>query len=163
MLARPYIGDARSVAPVENGETLSRAQSVRLMKTYATELGARVRQVCSQMPAYNWAILVGAAVAGLAGGFSFWRITSALSCATFGTMLIFAGMILLLLYKGSGPISSILQKSPFYAIVFGAMAAFGTVEQLIVCRQKNIEPAKGKESDKGAGELSSAKQSWRNA
>jgi len=65
----------------------------------------------------------------------FWRFTSALCCAALGTLLVFAGMILLLLYKGAGPISSISAKQSFYLGVFIVMTAFGTIEQLLLCQR----------------------------
>jgi hypothetical protein len=133
------------------------------MKSYAIEFDASARQVYSQMPGYKGAALAAVAAVGAAGGFWFRRVASALCFAVLGTAFIFAGMILLLLQKGSGAISGIFHKPPFYAIVFLAMAAFGAVEQLILCKQKKERAEKAGEDDKGGDESASARRSWRTA
>jgi hypothetical protein len=78
-------------------------------------------------------------------GFIISRFVSALACSTVGTALVFAGMIFLLLYKGSGPLSYIYQRSWFFLLVFAVMAAGGTAIQLLLCgsghHTKAVEPA----------------------
>src|SRR3990172_7449861 len=164
VLARPYLGEAWvAVTPAKQSDALSWVQSARIMKSYAIEFDASVRQVYSEMPGYNRAILAAAAAAGAAGGFGFRRVASALCFAVSGTAFIFAGMILLLLQKGSAAISGIFHKPAFYAIVFLAMAAFGAVEQLIFCKQKKEESAKVGKDGKGGDESASVRRSWRTA
>jgi hypothetical protein len=164
VLAGPYLGEAWiAVTPAKQGDTLSWAQSARLMGSYAIEFDASTKQVYSQMPGYKRAILAAVAAAGAAGGFWFRRVASALCFAVSGAALIFAGMILLLLQKGSAPISGIFERSAFYAIVFLAMAAFGAVEQLIFCKQKKEETVKVGEGGKGGDESPSVRKSWRTA
>lgn len=64
----------------------------------------------------------------------FWRLLSAFIFSVFGTAAIFAGLTLLLIYKGSQPVTLIAQKQYFFASVFVAMAVFGTIEQLVFCK-----------------------------
>jgi len=78
-----------------------------------------------------------------------------------GTMFIFAGMILLLLYKGSAPISAIFHKAPVYATVFAAMAAFGAVVQLVFCRQGKRKSRRVEQPGKGGEESQPAERNWR--
>ncbi len=164
VLARPYLGDAWvAVRPAKQSDTLGWAQSARLMKSYAVELDASAGQAYSQMPGYKKAILAAVAAAGAAGGFWLRRAAPALCFALLGTALVFAGMILLLLQKGSPAITGILGKSSFYAIVFLAMAAFGAVEQLIFCKQKKNESVKVGRDGNGGDESPSARRSWRTA
>ena len=111
------------------------------------------------MPAYSWAVIAVLAAVFIAAGFYFWRLTSALCCAAFGTLIIFAGMIVLLLNKGAEPVSYINSRSSFFAVVLIAMVAFGTIEQLLFCRQ----PVTGKRAKKKRGEEpGETPQSWRN-
>lgn len=121
----------QSRKPVE-GPTLSVGESAQLMKAYAINFGDEIKQACSKMPLYNWAIIAVLVVISIVAGFYLQRLTSALSCAALGTLLIFAGMILLLFYKGSVPIGIIYNKPLFYAAVFGVMVAFGTIVQLLL-------------------------------
>lgn len=95
-------------------------------------------------------------------GFFFRRLVPALCCAALGTILIFAGMILLLLHKGSMPVSYISSRQPFYAVVFAAMIAFGTIEQLLFCRCAGKKSIAKKETSKGKQETSKPLSNWRN-
>jgi hypothetical protein len=63
------------------------------------------------------------------------RLLSALILSVLGTALAFTGLILLLIYKGSEPVTYIVQKQYFFAAVFAIMAGFGTIEQLLFCKK----------------------------
>jgi hypothetical protein len=97
----------------------------------------------------------------LTGGYFFWRLFSAVFCSASGTILVFAGMTLLLLYKGAAPAKSIAGKQSFYLAVVAGMFAFGTVEQLLLCRRFGKKPLRKKQADKDKEEISKAPQSWR--
>jgi hypothetical protein len=135
-----------------------------LAKPY-TEISAdfstEIKRACLQMPLYCWAIIVALAVIFILAGFFLWRLTSALCCATLGTFLIFTGMILLLLYKGAAPISSLYSRAPFYAAIFAAMTAFGTMEQLLLCQRAKEKLTRRKETNKGKKGPHETRMSWR--
>jgi hypothetical protein len=114
-----------------------------VLKAYVVDFGNMVKQAAWHMRSYAWAIMAALSIIVLVAGFYLRRLTSALCCAVLGTMLIFAGMISLLLYKGSVPISGICDKPLFFGGVFGAMIAFGAVVQLLLC-QKQEKSAKRK-------------------
>ncbi len=119
------------------GDEMTVSRSLQAATDFASDFTNTIKYTCSQMPAYNWAIIAAAFVLLLVAGFFLWRFTSALCCAFMGTVCIFAGMILLLIFKGSLPITAVCSRSPFYLSVFAAMIAFGTVEQLLLCRMKS--------------------------
>ena len=165
VLARLYVGIPEEAIPTNQsrmsirGPALSVDESVQLMKAYIIALGDKIKQACSQMPLYNWAIIAVLVVISITGGFYFWRLTSALCCAVLGAVLIFAGMILLLLYKGAMPVTGIYRSPSLYAAVFITMAAFGTVEQLLLCPWLKSKAIRRKEAkrDKAAHR----KHKWR--
>lgn len=130
-----------------------------VLKTYLVDFGNMVKQAALHMRTCTWPIMAALAVVVLAGGLFLRRLTSALCCAVLGTMLIFAGMILLLLYKGSVPISGICNRSLFYAGVFGAMTAFGTVIQLLLCPRLEKSAKRKKEVESDAPQKK--KHGWR--
>ena len=78
-------------------------------------------------------------------------------------MLIFTGMISLVLYKGSLPISIIRYKFLYYAAVFGFMVVFGTFVQLLLGPSLEKKVKKGKKGKKGKKDDSEqrAHNSWR--
>jgi hypothetical protein len=164
VLAGPYIENAGEATSIEWDEmrNLSTQQTVETAKAYIADFVAETKRIFSQMPVYNWAIIAALAVFFIAVGFSRQRLTSAFCCAALGTMLIFAGMILLLLYKGAAPISRICQNQLYYLGVFAAMTAFGTTEQLLFCQRikERLTRKKGKSKDGKEPEKISA--FWRN-
>jgi hypothetical protein len=149
-----------------SAKTASRTQardirsSLTVMESYSFDAGQKVRQTWSDMPALNWGVIVLAVLVAIVAGFFLWRLVSAFCCAALGTTLIFAGMISLLLYKGSAPITAIYNRPSFYGIAFAAMTAFGTVEQLIFCRPKK-EAKRKKRSRADDGQSEPKKQRWR--
>jgi hypothetical protein len=168
ILAGPYIGIEDNLKRYPEYETgnitmsLNTQLSIKMAKKYIAEFVTEIEQIFSQMPVYNWAIIAALAVFFIAAGFSRQYLTSAFCCAALGTMLIFAGMILLLLYKGAAPISWICQNRVFYQSIFGIMTGFGMAEQLLFCHRikERLTRKKGKSKDgKGLEEVS---VSWRN-
>jgi hypothetical protein len=154
VLAGPYIENSEEVIPANQSKmpaqspALSVRESIEEVKAYIADVSEKIKQACSQMPVYRWLILLMLVVILIAVGFFLWRLASALCCSALGTTLIFAGMILLLLYKGSVPISSIYNKPPFYGAVFATMTVFGTMEQLLLCQRAKRESIRKKGADK---------------
>jgi len=118
---------------LENG-VFNAEQSLEITKMYIADLASSLKRACSQMPGYNWVIVAALGGIVILGGFYAERLTSALCCSVLGTVLIFSGMILLLLYKGTTVISYIFERPLFYAGVSLAMISFGTIEQLVLCK-----------------------------
>lgn len=125
------------------------------------DFSTKIKQACLQMPAYSWVIIAVLLVIFIMAGIFLWRLTSALCCAALGTMLIFAGMILLLLYKGAVPISYICSRTLFYTVVLVAMMAFGTIEQLLLSKPAKRQSIAKKETSKGKQEPDKKLPSWR--
>jgi hypothetical protein len=167
VLARPHLQSANAASPshpagtLPQGQTATVRQSIETTKAYAVNLGQAIKRTCSEMPAYSWAILAAAVVLSVVAGLCLRRLVWALCCAVLGTSLIFAGLILLMLYKGAAPITRIAMRSPFYAAVFAGMAAFGTVEQLLLCCRREKRSAKGKKADKDEEEPEHRGIGWR--
>ncbi|HUV63495.1 MAG TPA: hypothetical protein VMW24_06320 [Sedimentisphaerales bacterium] len=140
VLAGPYIESPQAVSAANHDGASARtttgrdAAGMEELKAYALDVGGSIKRAAWQMPVQKWAIIALLAVIVLVGGFALWRPTAALCFSVLGTILISVGMILLLLYKGAGPVSRISSRPLIYAGVFTAMALFGTVEQLLLCR-----------------------------
>jgi len=167
ILAKPYFEEPAVVMPTEKPTRLTVEQSLDVVKTYISDCVDEAKQVGSQMPLYNLVILGGLGVIFLAGGFIFWNSVSALCCATLGTILVFGGMILLLLYKGAEPITNIGSDKSFYSSVFMAMVLSGTALQLLLFRQgikKQTEPGDGGQAEgkETGGRREKPKSGWRN-
>ena len=123
------------------------------LKRFGLDAVRKIKRVGTEIPLKIWAIIAAPAVIFLICGVILWRFTSALFFSVLGTMVLFFGMMLLLLYKGSEPVAQIRGKPIIYAGVFLAMAAFGTIEQLLLCKgskkKKVTEIQPGEEKSKG--------------
>ncbi len=167
ILAGPNIEQAQepsSVRPAEippYGSTLSVRESTEKMKTYIIDAAQKLKQACLRMPVYYWAIILVMVLIFIVAGLFLRRLASAFCCSTLGTTLIFTGMILLLLNKGALPVSRIRSKPSFYATVFIAMVAFGTFEQLLLCKRLKSRSAGKRKAGKKKGEPDRVKESWR--
>ena len=145
-------------------DKMSISSSLQAAMDFASNLPGTIKENGSSMPAYNWAIIAAVTVLFIAAGFWLWRLTSALCCATMGTACIFAGMILLLIFKGSYPITAVSSKAPFHLGVFAVMTAFGTAEQLLLCKTKTSKkqsPTQKQKADKKEPEKKHF--DWRNS
>lgn len=165
VLAGPYVERSQPVNTAEPnelsaGSTGDGNKNMEELKAYAVDVGKKLKQAAWRMPALRWGIIALLALLFFAGGFAFWRLNAAICFSVLGTMLIFAGMILLLLYKGSEPVGRISGRPLFYAGVFTAMAVFGTLEQLLLCRGSKSQATRtGKTGLQKKG--SQKKRNWR--
>ncbi len=167
-LTRAYPAKAERAAPINRYEIQNQAepytarQTVRILGAYLHDIATDIKSACLQMPAFNRLIVAALVAVPIALAFFFSPLTSAFCCAALGTISIFAGMILLLLYKGSAPLGSIYHRVPFYTVVFLAMTAFGTAEQLVFCQRTNKKQAAKKQTAKPKQEHELTKKlNWR--
>lgn len=167
ILACPYIERSDAAIPTnhdevsEQGLTVSASGSLKILKIHTVNCIYEIKQACPKMPVYNWLIIVTSAVIFIPAGLYLYRLASAFCCAALGTILIFAGMILLLLYKTSAPISHICHSSSFYLAVFTAMITFGTLEQMLICKSPKRQPTRKKQTNKAQQTPDEAIPRWR--
>ncbi|MHC4665783.1 MAG: hypothetical protein ACYS9T_07485 [Planctomycetota bacterium] len=128
---------------------------------HKVDFAADGHQAYINLPAYSWLIVAAPSAILVLAGVYLRRLTSAFCCAALGTIFLFAGMILLLDYKGIAPLESIRGSPPFYAAVFVAMTAFGTAEQLLLCRSKKPKSVTKKEAEKESEDAGKIAKSWR--
>lgn len=142
----PYPGQAVQVQ--DGTEPVGVKQSLEIIEAYTANFFGGIKWACREVPAYGWAVMTMLAVLFGLSGFFLWRLTSVLYCSAFGTVLVFGGMVLLLLYKGAEPISRIGANGSFYGGIFAAMTGFGTIEQLLLCAGAGKKEKKEADKDK---------------
>jgi hypothetical protein len=141
-------------------QRLTVQDSLGVIRSYSLDVVDGVRYAAGRLLPIHWAVVAAVAAGLLTLGVLFRLLAGAMSCAILGTALTFAGLILLLIFKGSSPIRRMETVPLFYGAVFAGMAAFGTVEQFLLYRGTGEKPkAKAGKSRPGDGEL---RHSWRN-
>jgi hypothetical protein len=138
ILAEPYFEKAENIeaqSQMSEQTTITGLdETLEELKTFGLDAGEKIKQAGIKIPVMIWAIIAAPAVIFLICGVILWRFNSAMFFSVLGTMVISFGMILLLSYKGIEPLSHIRGKPLIYAAVFLAMAAFGTIVQLLICK-----------------------------
>ena len=120
---------------------------VVLGAVYKTDFAQGIKHAACQTPVHCWIIVGALVLISVMAGFYLRRLVSALCCAAVGTVTVFAGMILLLVYKGADPVGHISSKPSFYSSVFAVMTGFGTFEQLLLYQHHAEEPRSKKEPE----------------
>ena len=105
-----------------------------------------IKDIIQQIQSHQWVIIVALPILLIIAGCFLWRLTSAMCYSTLGTVLIFAGMIMLLLFKRAMPITAISNRRPFFAAVIIAMIAFGTLVQVLLCGKEHSKILPEKEN-----------------
>ena len=114
-------------------EKLTAQQSLEAARSYAFDCADNVKSAARRLGPVDLAVLAAVGLVLLVLGLIFTRLAGALVCSVFGTVLIFAGMTALLILKGSTPIARMQTQGAFYGLVLLGMAAFGTLEQFLLC------------------------------
>ncbi len=139
---------------------LNEIQTLQFLQTTLVNFVRYLEDVYHGMPSHYWLIVPVLIAVFIAAGIFCWHLICAWLWATAGTIFIFAGMVSLLLYKGSSPISAISNSGNYYAAIFSAMMVLGTVVQLLLFHHiKTKEPKAVAKSDNP--EAQPQQQNWR--
>ncbi len=158
--------------PVEGGKTLlgkpeaGRAdqrltvhESLEVTWIYTLDVADRARLVVRSLAWADDAVLGVVVLVLLVLGLLFGRLAGVLVCSMLGTALIAAGLIVLLIFKGSAPISLVHRQGALYSLVLLGMAAFGALEQLVLCPAPKQHTKAGPRESRSRGDES--EHHWR--
>jgi len=173
VLAGPYFEPVETTTTQnEMSEQTTKAdlgESIEELKAFAFDAGKKIKQAGIKKPKQKWAIVAAPAVICIVGGIILWRLTSALFFSVLGTMVVFLGIILLLSYKAIEPVGHVRGNPLIYGIVFIAMAASGTIVQLLLSKSTKkqkvtiIKASKEKKDTKDQEPEQIEEQDWRSA
>ncbi|MHC4300234.1 MAG: hypothetical protein ACYS7Y_23415 [Planctomycetota bacterium] len=168
VFSAPYFEtEVRNVMP-ERTTKASLDESLYEIKMFGRDAGGKIKQAGEKIPAHIWVIITAPAAISLIFGAAVWRYTIALFFSVLGTMVVSLGVMLLLSYKGTDFVSLIRSRPLISAAVFLAMAASGTIAQLLLCKSSKkqkvteIKPREKQDKDKQEPE-EIVEQDWRSA
>ena len=140
----------RAVSPESMGvaaERLSVRESLEVVRVYGVELADRAVAETRRFLPMHWAILASVGSGLLMLSVLFGRLAEAMTCSAVGAVLISVGLVVLLMFKGSAPVTHMEPRAVSCGLVLLGMAVFGTVEQLCLCRPARPEmPPKGRKT-----------------
>ena len=161
MLTWHYDATANLDPPVKKINTpMNAQQTLNFFFNFSANFINYAKDISRNIPPYGWLIIPLLIVAFTAGGIFFWNLICAWCWSTLGTTFIFGGMVSLLLYKGSTPITCFFHKSAFYIPAFVGMTCIGTLVQLLLFRDLNA-PIIKKHTETDNLEQQSSPQRWR--
>jgi len=117
--------------PAHN-DKLSVSETVDEMVFYAKAVTAQVDGARVRMSWWKKLVICGLVMILTAAGLISRRFVPVVSWSVLGTVLVFGGMVFLLVYKGSRPVSAIAAGKSFYGTVFVGMCVFGAVVQSVL-------------------------------
>lgn len=139
---------------------LNQKQTLEFIGQNIGDFALHMNDIYRSVPNYNWLIVPLLIVVFVTAGIFCWNLICAWLFATAGTIFIFAGIISLLFYKGSAPISAIFNNGNYFAAVFSAMMVLGTIVQLLLFH--HIKPRAASEKIKTDNSKEpSGSQGWR--
>ena len=108
-------------------------ESVEWAQAKIEQIRQRIKEAVTGIPqSRKMAAIAAVVIIGLLGLWR-WRLICAATCSVIGTLLIYSGMMLLLLYKGSEPFNKIIESRQLFALIAIVMTVAGVVLQLLLC------------------------------
>jgi len=146
--------------PTKVSAKLTPVQTAEQIKARSLNAADTLLILAEKMPLMGWPAVAIAAVVLAVLGMLLGRLMVAVGCSGLGTTMIFAGMIGLLLYKGSAPLTYIYSRSSFFCAVFFGMVAAGAVTQMILCRPPKLKILKDHEKEIGKKKHNPGEHKW---
>jgi hypothetical protein len=116
----------------QNDKPIPTQDAIRLSKEMVSYFGYKTMDNIKTASIVAFAAAIVTLLAAGFAAFAMPRIFIAVVSSSLGSAVIFAGMVLLLFYKGSKPINCIAEKDRFYIMILAAMMVFGALVQLIL-------------------------------
>jgi hypothetical protein len=120
--------------------TMASGLLILVVKNYRGEEKLNLDDLISSMQQFDLVMMIVISIVLFSIGIFLWRFAAALFYSTLGTGFVFAGMISLLSFKGSLPITAITNSERFYLLVLGSMIVFGAIVQLLFAQKNKPQP-----------------------
>jgi len=127
-------------------QQLNARETTAAFGSLAADLSTEIQAKSKEMPPVQWIVVAITATVIITVSILLHGFVTALGTSALGTILIFSGLIILLLFKESGAITAIYNNYPLYGAIFIAMVCLGTVVQLLFCPKKKKQKVVEKES-----------------
>ncbi len=119
-------------AVVERIPVATIQESLEKLQEFGADVVSAMGSGASNVPVGWWVVLAAEVIGIIIVGSFLRKPAAAMCCAMLGTMLLFVGMGLLLVHKGSAPFSRMVGDGKFYGTIFASMTLFGTIVQLVL-------------------------------
>ena len=140
-------------------QSTSARESINIVRSYGADLADNIKRAGQKMDLTRWLVVAVASLVVFASGLFFRNATGAITFSILGTTLIWIGLGVLLMFKGSRPVERIEHDALGFGFAAVGMVVFGSLEQYVLCRHADRKrKAKQHENEKNAEET---KHNWR--
>ena len=130
-------------------EVIPAPEAIEITVSYLRAFADRMKNAYANLSTINFASAGFTAILIIIVALVVPNFLMSVTFSLLGTILIAKGMFLLLLYKGSEPITLVAQAPEIYGIVFVAMVAFGTLVQMLLQKPLHKPTIIKKQDDEG--------------
>lgn len=177
IVAEPYfqqeeaaeVQQVQNIMPEQEQTTIVEFDDIMYeLKKLGFDAFEKIQLAGTKIPIHVLSMVVVPAMVFFVCGVAFWRYTAALFFSVTGTMAIFFGAFLTLIYKGVEPVAYVRGKPIIFAVVFFVMAVMGMTVQLLICKKSKkqkitkIKPGR-KKPDKNSEPEKIVEHDWRSA
>ncbi len=124
---------------ISSEEKLTVDQSLKLSEDYMISAGNAVFSVLKSVKPVVLFLGFLTAVIIICFGIFLTNLVAAVAFSAIGVRFIFTGMAFLLIYKGSQPISRIMDNPSYFVVIAGLMVLFGVLTQILLRPTKKRE------------------------
>jgi hypothetical protein len=140
-------------------QSFSTRESLDLVRTYGLDVEDTVKESAKKLALVRWLVIAAVGSVLFASALPLWRVAGALLCSFLGTLLVWSGLVILLMFKGSMPVRWIEAHVSACGLAILIMTAFGAVEQFVLCQRAGRKRAAARHTRRDDEEDS--KPNWR--
>ena len=128
--------------PTQVSVKLNYIKTLEQLKVRTAGIAERLYEEAGRLPFNTWPAFVGAIALLVVISLFAPRLGVAFGCSSLGVALICLGMILVLLQKGSMPLTHAYERIAFYFTVFASMVLVGIIVQMALCGPPKLKMLK---------------------
>jgi hypothetical protein len=152
---------AANVRTVSGQQSFSARESLDVTRAYGTDLADNIKRAGQKMDLTRWLVVAAVGSVVFASGLLFRNATGATAFSILGTVLIWTGLGVLLMFKGSRPVERIEQNALAFGLAAVGMVVFGSLEQYLLCRHANRKRQAKRHKEQEQEQAQESKRNWR--
>jgi hypothetical protein len=149
------------VRTVKGQQSFSGRESLDLVRAYEADLADNIRHAGQKMDFARWLVVAVVGSAVFASSLLFRNATGAIAFSVLGTTLIWIGLGVLLMFKGSTPIERIEHIALAFGLAAAGMVVFGSLEQYALCSHADRRRKAKRRKEQEQEQAQESKRSWR--
>jgi hypothetical protein len=150
-----------NVRTISGQQSFSARESLDIVRAYGSDLTDNIMRAGQKMDFARWLVVAAVGSVVFASGLLFRHASGAIAFSILGTVLIWSGLGVLLMFKGSKPIERIEHNALAFGLGAAGMVVFGSLEQYMLCRHADRKRRAKRRKEQEQEQAQESKRSWR--